>query len=217
MHVVKWSLATIVAVLLALYAVLFWWPRPPDTTETRVFAADGAQLDYCALPQLDGTKLGADEIPKAYTPAAPDCYYTTFPMPILQDCREPIAEGFPDMRGLWLSYEGLEGHMERIEQCGDRFVVTTHGIIHDFHADGTLKNGSRDTEGATNSCANTWASMHVDADGVLNFHPFGISSITIVKRWMEGDELRWKYPRIDEVVKMKRICKVPDKQRVFSP
>ena len=137
-------------VLLLLYGVMFWWPRPPDTTEARVFAADGAQLDYCVLPELDGNGPGADDIPKAYTPAAPNCYYTTFPMPILQHCREPIAEGFPDMRGLWLAYEGLEGHMERIEQCGDRIVVTTHGIIHDFHADGTLKNGSRDTEGATN-------------------------------------------------------------------
>ena len=217
MRLVKWSLGTMVLVLLLLYGVMFWWPRPPDTTEARVFAADGAQLDYCVLPQLDGNGPSAEDIPKAYTPSAPNCYYTTFPMPILQHCREPITKGFPDMRGLWLAYDGLEGHIERIEQCGDRIVVTTHGIIHDFHADGTLKNGSRDTEGATNNCANTWASMDVGPDAVLNFHPFGISSITIVKRWMEGDELRWKYPRFDHVIKMKRICTVPDEQRIFSP
>jgi hypothetical protein len=217
MRVVKWSLGSMVLVVLLLYGVMFWWPRPQDTTEARVFAADGAQLDYCVLPLLDGNGPSSAEIPKAYTPSEPNCYYTMFPMPILQHCREPIAEGFPDMRGLWLSYDGLEGHMERIEQCGDRIVVTTHGIIHDFHADGTLKNGSRDTEGATNSCVNTWASMDVDPDAVLNFHPFGISSITIVKRWMEGDELRWKYPRFDDVIKMRRICTVPDEQRIFSP
>jgi hypothetical protein len=144
--------------LLLLYGVMFWWPRPPDTTK-----------------------------------------------------------GFPDMRGLWLSCEGLEGHMDRIERCGDRIVVTTHGIIHDLHADSTLKNGSRDTEVATNSCVNTWASMDVDASGVLNFHPFGISAITIVKRWMEGEELCLKYPRLDEVVRMQRICTMPDNQRIFTP
>ena len=37
-------------------------------------------------------------------------------------------------------------HVERIEQCGDRTVVTAAGIIHDFHTDGTLRNGSRDVE-----------------------------------------------------------------------
>ena len=116
MRIVKWTLGTTALILLLLYGVMFWWPRPPDTTEDRVFAADGAQLDYCTLPELDGNGPGAHDIPKAYTPAAPDCYYTTLPMPVLQNCREPIAAGFPDMRGLWLSYEGLEGHMERIEQ-----------------------------------------------------------------------------------------------------
>ena len=217
MRVIKWLLGTTGLLLLLLYGVMFWWPRPADTTEARVFTADGAQMDYCALPNLDGNGPGAADIPKAYTPAASHCYYTTFPMPVLQNCREPIVAGFPDMRGLWLSYEGLEGHMERIEQCGDRIVVTTHGIIHDFHADGTLKNGSRDTEGPSNHCVNTWASMDVDASGVLNFHPFGIAPVTIVKRWMEADELRWKYPKFDAVIKMKRICTVPDDQRVFAP
>ncbi len=79
------------------------------------------------------------------------------------------------MRGLWMTYEGLDGYIERIEQCGDRIVVTSAGIIHDFHADGSLKNGSRDTEGPTNNCVNTWASIDVDQNAVVNFHPFGIN------------------------------------------
>lgn len=217
MRTAAWSLGFIALLFLALYLVMFRWPRPADTTEARVFAAGGAEQDYCALPELDGRGLRARDIPKAYTPARPDCHYTDFPMPVLQYCSEPLAPGFPDMRGLWLAYDGLEGHMERIEQCGDRIVVTTHGVIHDFHADGTLKNGSRDTEGPLNNCVNTWASMHVDDNAVLRFHPFGISSITIVKRWMAGDELRWTYPRFDEVIKMRRICKVPENLRRYSP
>jgi hypothetical protein len=224
MHVLKWLLGVVVLILLAAYVVAFQWPRPTDTTEARVFAADGAGLDYCELPELNGEGLKASEIPRAYTPAGPSCHYTRFPMPVLANCREPIPEGFPDMRGLWLSYAGYPGypghpgeHVERIEQCGDRIVVTSSGIIHDFHADGTLENGSRDTEGPTNNCINTWASVDVDQNQVLNFHPFGISSVTVVRRWMEGEELRWKYFKFDDVVRMRRICAVPDAHRVYSP
>jgi len=221
MHVLKRLLGIVVVILVAAYVVAFQWPRPTDTTEARVFAGDGAERDYCELPELNGEGLKASEIPKAYTPARPSCHYTRFPMPVLANCREPIAAGIPDMRGLWQSYSGYEGgteeHVERIEQCGDRIVVTSSGIIHDFHADGTLENGSRDTEGPTNNCVNTWASIDVDENGVLNFHPFGISSVTVVRRWLEGDELRWKYPKFSDVVRMRRICTVPAEHRVYSP
>jgi hypothetical protein len=223
MRTIKWTLGILLILLVTLYGVMFWWPRPADTTESRVFSADGANVDYCDLPELDGNGLTANEIPRAYTPSEPGCHYTTFPMPILEHCREPIAAGFPDMRGLWLSNdgysgsEGVKGHLERIEQCGNRFVITSTGIIHDFHADGTLKNGARDTEGPSSNCANIWASIDVDESQVVNFHPFGLSSVTIVKRRMVGDELHWEYPKFDDVVKMKRLCKVPEAHRVYSP
>jgi len=221
LRLLKFVFGIVLVLLVAAYGMLFWWPRPVDTTEPRVFAADGAELDYCALPLLEGNGLKASDIPKAYTPSQPSCHYTTFPMPVLADCREPIADGIPDMRGLWQSYSGYgvstEQHVERIEQCGDRIVVTTSGIIHDFRADGTLANGSRDTEGPTNNCVNAWASIDIDESGALNFHPFGISSVTVVRRWLEGDELRWKYPRFDDVIRMRRICTVPAEHRVYSP
>lgn len=213
----RYSLALLLLILAGLYLAAFWWPRPHDTTEARVFADSGAHLDYCALPELDGNGLTARDIPKAYTPPAPACHYNTFPAPVLANCSEPIAPGFPDLRGLWLAYSERPGHMERIEQCGDRFVITTAGIIHDFHADGSLANGSRDVEGVHNNCINTWASISVDDNAVLRFHPFGIGAVTIVQRWLEGDELRWKYPAFDEPVKLRRICRVPAQQAVFLP
>tara|TARA_R110000823_G_scaffold27609_11_gene80391 strand:- start:1827 stop:2627 length:801 start_codon:yes stop_codon:yes gene_type:complete len=212
-----YAIGAILLLLICVYAVAFWWPRPPDTTEARVFLESGAHINYCALPELDAAGLAARDIPKAYTPAAPACHYTDFPAPVLAHCREPIAQGFPDLRGLWLATGGPAGHLERIEQCGDRFVITTAGIIHDFHADGTLENGSRDVEGVHNHCANTWASISVDDNAVLRFHPFGISAITIVRRWREGDALYWDYPAFDEPVKMRRICEVPVANRVFEP
>jgi len=197
------AVATLVALLIAAAAtVLFLLPRPPDTTEARVFEGDASQLDQCDLPKLDGSGLRADEIPRAFTPG---CGYTEFPMPILASCSEPLAPDAVDMRGLWQAYTGLVGHVERIEQCGNRTVVTAGGVIHDFRTDGTLANGSRDIEPPL--CINTFVSIDY-RDGVMNFHPFGLP-YTIVTRRMDGEELVWTYPRIEGEVRMRRICKLP--------
>ena len=55
-----------------------------------------------------------------------------------------LAEGVVDMRGLWHGVSGRIGHLERIEQCGNRVVVTAYRTIHDFRVDSTLKNRARD-------------------------------------------------------------------------
>ena len=196
---------TILAVS-ALAVLLFVLPRPRDTTEARVYTGDASKLDFCDLPILDGRGRSADQIPKAYTP---DCGWTQFPMPVLAECGEPLAEGVVDMRGLWLAHTGLVGHVERIEQCGNRTVVTSEGIIHDFRTDGTLANGSRDIEPPL--CINTFVSIEFDG-GVMKFSPFGLP-FTIVTRRMDGDELVWTYPAIEGEVRMKRICELPE--RVF--
>jgi hypothetical protein len=217
MLMARYAVVTIVLLLAGAYYVGFLWPRPPDTTEARVFRESGATLDYCALPVLDGAGPTSKDISKAFTPRAPACHYREFPAPVLAHCTEPIAAGFPDLRGLWLAYTGPVGHVERIEQCGDRFVITTAGIIHDFHADGTLANGSRDVEGMHNRCVNTWASTRVDDSGVLRFHPFGLRAVTIVRRWRVGDELYWDYPAFDAPVRMRRLCELPAANKVFEP
>lgn len=192
-----------------LFCVLFLYPRPPDTTEPRVFASDGADVDYCQLSMLDGRGARADEIPKAYTPG---CGWVRWPMPVLANCREPLAEGVVDLRGLWSSVSPGFDHVERIEQCGNRSVVTAAGIIHDFITDGTIANGSRDIEPPT--CMNTWVSIEWEG-GVMKFHPFGLP-YTLVTREREGDQLVWHYPGIGEV-RMERICEVPEPFRVRRP
>lgn len=196
--------AVVACLLAAVVLVLFLWPRPPDTTDPRLFEGDIGAVDHCELPVLNGNGLRADEIPKAFTPG---CGYEHFPLPVLVGCREPLAPGAVDLRGLWLADDGpLPGHVERIEQCGDRVVVTTAGVIHDFHTDGTLARGSRDVEPPL--CANTWVSMEW-VDGVLNFHPFGLP-YTIVTRRKEGREVVWTYPRFEGEIRMRRICIVPE-------
>jgi hypothetical protein len=170
-----------------------------------VFAADGAAVDYCALPELDGSGLAAADIPKAFTPG---CGWDRWPMPVLANCREPLAPGVVDLRGLWRSVSQGFDHVERIEQCGNRTVVTSSGIIHDFYTDGTVANGSRDIEPP--SCMNTWVSIEWE-DEVMQFHPFGLPYV-IVTRERQGEQLVWHYPRVGEV-RMERICKVPPAQR----
>ena len=197
----------VVGSIVVLLTMLFLYPRPADTTEARVFAADGAEVNYCDLPELTGDGLLAANIPKAFTPG---CGWTRWPMPVLAQCSEPLADGVQDLRGLWRSTSpaGFD-HIERIEQCGNRTVVTSSGIIHDFFTDGTVANGSRDIEPP--SCMNTWVAIEWE-DGVMKFHPFGLP-FTIVTRERRDDELIWYYPRLGEV-RMEQICSVPTEHRI---
>jgi len=95
-----------------------------------------------------------DDIPVAHTP--PGGYGSDFPKPVLTGCIEPLVAGAPDLRGIWQVYEiekdGIPApkthqayrHFERIEQCGDRLVVTGGGVIHDMRCDGTAEHGVND-------------------------------------------------------------------------
>lgn len=188
------------------FVILAAVPRPRDTTEPAVFAGDGADLDYCELPLLDESGRTADGIPKAFTPG---CGWQTWPMPVLADCTEPLADGVVDMRGLWRGRNGDVDHVERIEQCGNRTVITSAGIIHDFVTDDTLRNGARDVMGG-GRCWNIFAAVGW-RDGVMEFRPFGVPK-ALVTRAFRGDDLVWTYPGVGELA-MERTCRVPDGQR----
>ena len=199
--IAKWLLAIMTVLLIGLLFYAFLVPRPVDTTDPTVFLQDGRSLDYCELPQLDGSGKLANDIPKAYTPG---CSYTTIPMPILAECTEPLAEEVVDMRGLWLGVSGRVGHLERIEQCGNRVVVTAYGIIHDFRVDGTLKNGARDVGMA---CNNFQSAIHFNDEGVMVFRLFNL--FDTVFRKMRGEEMIFTF--IDGIeTSTKRICQYPD-------
>lgn len=43
----------------------------------------------------------------------------------------------------------MMGHVERIEQAGNRICITTGGLVHDMYCDGTLENGVDDIAGST--------------------------------------------------------------------
>ena len=192
------GLVIVLAVGLLLYAFLV--PRPLDTTDPAIFLQDGKSINYCDLPVLDGSGRTADEIPIAYTPG---CAYTTVPMPILAECTEPLADGVVDMRGLWQGVSGRVGHLERIEQCGNRVVVTTYGLIHDFRVDGTLRNGARDV-GAM--CNNFNTAIHFDNEGVMVFRLFDL--FDTVFREMRGEEMIFTF--VDGIeTRTQRLCYYP--------
>ena len=191
----KWLLRMLVVVLAlagASFYALFLSERPPLETDPSTLAGDGSGLDYCRLPILDGSGKTAAEIPKGNTPG---CGYDHFPLPILADCTEPLPEDAADIRGLWVGVEGGHvGHVERVEQCGRRVVVTSSGIIHDYGPNSTGGLTTNDTEGSVlftigerQFCPRTSASM-IWNEGVLDFHVFGWGPV-VVRRYLDGEQL----------------------------
>ena len=218
----KWLLGTvlfIVALPLALFWLVFFSPRPPLMIDPATLAGDGSAIDYCDLPDLDGGGKLAADIAKGNTPG---CRYDHFPLPVLAECTEPLPPDAADIRGLWLGVEGGHvGHVERIEQCGRRVVVTAAGIIHDGGPNSTGGETSNDTEGSVlftigerEYCARTSASMTWN-DGVLDFRPFGLGPV-VVRRYPDGDQLIWEYAD-GSATRMDRICTVPEAHRVPAP
>ena len=213
----KWLLR-ILAIAITLFLLAFWQlffsARPPLTINPATLAGDGSTIDYCDLPILDGSGKAASDIPKGNTPG---CGYDHFPLPILAECKEPLAENATDIRGLWIGVEGGHvGHVERVEQCGRRVVVTSSGIIHDGGPNSTLGETSNDTEGSViftlgerEYCPRSSASMTWN-EGVLDFHVFGWGPLA-VRRFMDGDQLVWEYAD-GSTTRMKRICKLPEDQ-----
>jgi len=140
------------------------------------------------------------EIPKAFTPAGG--YGAEMPAPVLADCTDQLALNFPDFRGLWRAIDvRVKGevapaqlkvwqHVERIEQAGNRVVITAGGVLHDMYADGTFENGVNDV-----MAADFVTPISISAtfeNGVLVLRPRGLEGVE-VKRWLDGDHLIWEY------------------------
>ena len=142
----------------------------------------------------------ASEIPVAHTP--PGGYGDVMPPPILAACTEPLVEGAPDLRGTWVvatvlvdgeevpSHPAL-GHVQRIEQGGDRLVVTASGIVHDMRCDGTEEHGVHDVAEMDKQTEITVVATY--EDGVHVLRPLGLPGIEVTRR-RDGDRVVWTYP-----------------------
>lgn len=139
-----------------------------------------------------------DEIPVAHTP--PGGWSGDIPAPVLAGCDVPLIDGAPDLRGTWEVVEVLVdgapvtdhpalGHVQRIEQAGDRMVVTGGGVIHDMRCDGTVERGVDDVaEFDKATRINVVASYE---DGVHVLRPVGLP--IEVTRARDGDDMIWTY------------------------
>lgn len=212
------TVAALTLLVIAVFCFAFFSPRPPLTTDPRTLAGDGSTINYCQLPVLDGRGNMAADIPKGNTPG---CSYDHFPLPVLRACTEPLPEGTADIRGLWIGVTGHVGHLERVEQCGTRTIVTSSGVIHDAGPNSTAGLNTNDTEGgvlftigARQFCPRTSASMSWN-NGVLDFHVFGWGPV-VVRRYMDGDQLVWEYAD-GSLTRMDRICKLPDGHKKPKP
>ncbi len=141
---------------------------------------------------------GIDSTPVANTP--PGGYGDRFPLPVLDGCAEPLVDGAPDLRGLWqvvavhvdgeaVTDHAAIGHVQRIEQAGDRLVVTGGGVIHDMRCDGTVERGVHDVAEFDKRTEITVVATY--EDGVHVLRPVGIP--IEVRRWRDGPDMLWQY------------------------
>lgn len=139
-----------------------------------------------------------DTVPVAFTP--PGGWTGSPPAPVLASCTEPLVAGAPDLRGVWQVVEVrvdgtvVDGHpalgrVQRIEQAGDRLVVTAAGIVHDMRCDGTLERGVHDVAELDKTTPIDVVATY--EDGVHVLRPVGIP--IEVRRWRDGDDLWWQY------------------------
>ncbi len=158
--------------------------------QSEVFAAAARPhdpLDY-ARPELDGSGPPTADFPLGKT--QPGASLDKWPDRVLDGCTEPLADGVPDLRGVWEVYEGrMKSHVERIEQAGNRICITTGGLVHDMYCDGTLTNGVDDIGGFEGGRIRVAATFE---NGIHKLRPGG-KRVVFVTRRLEGDELRWRY------------------------
>ena len=146
--------------------------------------------------------LSSDDIPRATSVqdnSTNTCGWTTVPPLTLASCTDPVASHLPDLRGHWLD-EG-SGHSERIEQCGDRIIVTGFGslnngfrfAVHDFlHVDGTYENGLDDyyAPGFPNCIPLTAVAASTDPEGrcIILTSPAAVPATTRCKTTQDSYE-----------------------------
>ena len=135
-------------------------------------------------PSRDAAAVLAADVPVVRTPPG---RWREWPPRVLADCDEPLTADAPDLRGVWQAYKGpMKGHIERVEQAGDRAVITAAGVVHDMFVDGTMAGGVHD-EGVGG------APIHVVArydTGRLDLYLNGRRRV--VTRYRDGEDLVWR-------------------------
>ncbi|WP_438952530.1 hypothetical protein [Porticoccus sp.] len=138
--------------------------------------------------------------------------------PVLSTCTEPLAEGVPDMRGLWSS----PGHSERVEQCGDLVIISGFNYIHGGYATGRVSDGVNDFRAGSNCTAPIAVALIYEANE-LQFNTAGLTPVIRRLEIAEDgvDELVWNVDLglfsgtgestgLREIARMRRVCTLSD-------
>lgn len=152
------------------------------------------------------------DIPVAHTP--PNGYGDQMPAPVLDGCADPLVHGAPDLRGTWevvevmvegetVSRHPALGHVQRIEQSGDRLVVTAGGIVHDMRCDGTVEHGVHDVAEFDKQTPIVVVASY--EDGVHVLRPVGLP--VEVKRRRDGPDMLWDY--VGFQARLRRLTATP--------
>ena len=170
-----------------------------DSSSSNAMSALGA------VPPIDTRRVTTERFDRdrclaavAHTP--PGGYGDQLPPEILAGCRDPLPVGAPDLRGLWqvtsVEVDGLPDHghrvvgrFQRIEQSGDRIVVTGGGVVHDMRCDGTVENGVHDVAERDYTTPITVVATY--EDGVHVLRPVGMP--IEVRRRRDADQMVWDY------------------------
>jgi hypothetical protein len=129
---------------------------------------------------------------------------------VLTGCTEPVPRTAPRMHGLWRvvevesggtvqSQHPMLGQLQRIEQCGDRVVITSGGIVHDMRCDGTEESGVHDVAAIDKTTPIVVVASYEDKVHVLR--PVGVP-IEVTRR-LDGDVLVWHYAGF--VARLRRV------------
>jgi hypothetical protein len=142
----------------------------------------------------------ARDVPVAHTP--PGGYGDVMPPPVLERCNDDLVAGAPDLRGVWRIADvrsngeplpadhRLWDYVERVEQAGDRLVVTGGGVVHDMVVDGTYEHGVDDVMALDFTTPISVAATY--EDGALVLRPRDAPGVE-VRRWRDGEHLVWQY------------------------
>ena len=110
------------AVVAVIVWLLFFSERPENQIDPFTLAGDGSARLLRTAPARWQRQIGCGYSEGQYARMLLQALSATH----FERMHRTASDDADDIRGLWLGVEGGHtGHVERIEQCGERVVVTT--------------------------------------------------------------------------------------------
>ncbi len=171
------------------------------------------------LPGPDEPERLAESFRGTFGSLSPDgICQSTWQDPVLSACTEPLADGIPDLRGLWSS----QNHSERVEQCGNLVIISGSNYIHGGYATGRIGDGVNDFR-AGSRCSTPIAVALIYEGNELQFNTAGLTPVIRRLEVAEDgvDELVWNVDiglfsgsgnstGLVELARMRRVCNLSD-------